>query len=185
MSFLQKIWISYYRCMILSPQTFWLELESDETIRMILPKHPIRFFFIVFLLVFWILLILFAVFYRSSVVAFFHPWIFWLVLTFFSVMYLTFLYFIFLSYILDIALITNKRVFFFDHTSVFSRRIRSFLISTITAVTAEKSGFLESVFDYGTIILTSINSKIILTHISHPLETVKHVDRIMQWTTQN
>ena len=171
--------------MTLPLQVFWIDLSSDENVHVVLRKHPLRMVSIILLLLGEVLLIILALVFRSHVIVLFHPWIFWLALTTFAVIFNTFLYFLFIAVILDTVTVTNMRVYFLDQRSIFSQSMTSVPLSSLTSVTAEKSGLLESMFDYGTITLTNTHEKIILTLMPHPFETVKDIDRVMKWATKD
>lgn len=104
---------------------------------------------------------------------FFEPVSFSIIILFAALYYLSiglFFYTFFVTFYLDLLIITNDRLLHIEQHSLFSRTISELDLYKIQDVTSEVYGFIPSLFSYGTLQIQTAGAqeKFILDHIPHP-----------------
>lgn len=81
-----------------------------------------------------------------------------------------FFYTYFVNFYLDILVITNDRLMHVEQQSIFARTISEVDLYKIQDITSTISGFFESMFDYGNLLIQTAGAaeKFQIDHVPHP-----------------
>lgn len=87
-----------------------------------------------------------------------------------------FIYTYFVTFYLDLLLITNDRLLHIEQQNLFARTISELDLCNIQDITSEVEGFFPSIFKYGTLNIQTAGAveKFIMEDIPHP-ETLRQV----------
>ncbi|HVM90940.1 MAG TPA: PH domain-containing protein [Verrucomicrobiae bacterium] len=88
-----------------------------------------------------------------------------------------FLFQSFLDYLLDIWIVTNKRILNIEQTGLFSRTVSELRLYRIQDVTSHVNGFIATVFDYGNVEIQTAGEKehFVFENIPHPTRISKTI----------
>jgi membrane protein YdbS with pleckstrin-like domain len=146
-----------------------------EHVEYVLRRHPITFVpkIIVFLILFFAPFALYSPLQTTFPNLLSGPVSFPLIVLFISIYLLTillFFYTMFTTFYLDVSVITNDRIVDIEQLGLFANSTGELDLFRIQDVTSEVKGIFATLFDYGTVFITtaSNNSNIILHNIHHP-----------------
>ncbi len=149
--------------------------KDYEKIQYFLHRHFITFLPIVILFIVLLILPAAALFLLGGYVAswFESPVIFPLVVLFCSIYYLSlnlFFYSYFITFYLDVWIITNDRLIDIRQVSLFSRTIAEVDLYQIQDVSSEVKGFFPSLFNFGNVYLQTAGPvpKFVLYNVGDP-----------------
>lgn len=155
--------------------TSFIQQKSYEHIVSKLRRHPVTY--IPTLLFFGILLLIPLALYLMLKSIFPEilemPTVSILGILFFSIYYLSialFFYTSFITFYLDLLIITNDRLIDINQDNLFSRRISEMDLHQIEDVTSEVRGFFPSLFNYGTLTIQNASAvvKFIVPNVKNP-----------------
>lgn len=149
-------------------------LKVDEKIILWVNKHYYIYLFIFF--IFLAVCLIPAIAFFSLLYFFpdsFSVWSYWFLIWYETFMVL-FVYQKFLEEVMDMLIITDKRVINVEQLTLFQRKVSSALLSQIQDVSYIRKTFFATIFDYGKIIIQTAGDNVYFTmnYVSDP-ETVQ------------
>lgn len=154
----------------------FVKQKSFEEIQYILHRHPITFLpeVVVAVVLFLIppgIWIVFGDTLLSDITAGSAGWVFLILLmSAYYITTLTFFYTQFVTYYLDLWVVTNDRIIDVDQKTLFAKTISELGLVNVQDVTTDVTGFFATMFDYGDVIIktASDNPNIIFRKVHRP-----------------
>jgi len=150
-----------------------IELQRNEKLYLILRRHKLLLGFqiavlVILAVVIWVII----AFLKNNYPTVFELYgnLIWLGLClYYSILWLK-LFIILVDYHLDASIITDSRIIDLDQISLFNWRLLEFPLDRIQDISIKISGPVETVFDFGDVILrtASESQNLILEKIPHP-----------------
>jgi len=177
----EKITGNFFKSFIAKPENISLNIQDkDEKIVLVLRQHLITQLKDLFVLAAFVFLIpallKFSGFMDALPTKFVGAFdIFWIVLT------LGLIFKSFLMWFFNVYIITDERVIDVDFASVIDRNVSSAKIENIEDVTANTTGPLAAIFDYGTILIQTAGEKteFEFEHIPQPAKITKLLNELI------
>ncbi len=138
-------------------------ISKDEHIIMKLRKHYIIYLFIFFLFIFLnivpvaLFIVIFNIFFREV------PDFVWWFIWWYQLFIITFLYIKFIEEVLDMIIITDKRIIDIDQVTFLQRNVSTAKLTDIQDARGKVNGFFGTVLGYGTLIVQTASTKSFFT----------------------
>lgn len=100
---------------------------------------------------------------------------------FFIIFIFSYIWFNILNWYFNIGIITNKRVVDIDFYAVLYKEITNAQLGKIEDVTIKSGGFIQSLFDYGSVFIQTAGTEVNIefVDIPHPSDTVQLINKLL------
>ncbi|TRZ51307.1 PH domain-containing protein [bacterium] len=173
----KKSSVFYSYC--LNPQVKFETYEDGEKLYLLLRSHP-------FTQVGWILgsILLFVLLFVLNIFiqSFFNLGQIFVLNTFVTVFILSYIWFNIINWYFNVGIVTNKKVVDIDFDSVLYKEVTVAGLDNIQDITIKAGGYLESLFDYGTISIqtaATIEANIEFDDVPHPTDAVQIINKLL------
>jgi len=162
----------------LNPQIKFDTQEEGEKIYLLLRSHP-------FTQIGWILssIFLFILFFVFNffIQSFFNLGQIFIINLFFIIFILSYVWFNILNWYFNVGIITNKRVIDIDFYAVLYKEITNAQLDKIEDITVRSGGYLESLFDYGSIFVQTAGTEanVEFINVPHPSDAVQIINKLL------
>lgn len=95
---------------------------------------------------------------------------------------LSYIWFSFLNWYFNVGIVTSRRVIDIDFDSVLYKEVTSARLDKIEDMTVKTGGYLESLFDYGTIFIQTAatsESNVEFTNAPHPTDVIEAINKLI------
>ncbi len=172
----KKSSVFYSYC--LNPQSKFDTQEDGEKIYLLLRSHP-------FTQIGWILssIFLFILLFISNffIQSFFNLGQIFIINLFFIIFILSYIWFNILNWYFNVGIITNKRVIDIDFYAVLYKEITNAQLGKIEDITVRSGGYLESLFDYGSIFVQTAGTEanVEFIDVPYPSDAVQIINKLL------
>ncbi len=100
---------------------------------------------------------------------------------FFIIFIFSYIWFNILNWYFNVGIITNKRVVDIDFYAVLYKEITNAQLGKIEDVTIKSGGFIQSLFDYGSVFMQTAGTEVNIefVDIPHPSDTVQLINKLL------
>jgi len=162
----------------LNPQVKFDTQEDSEKVYLLLRSHPFtQIGWILSSIFFFVLLFVLNLFLQS----FLDSGQILIINLFFIVFILSYIWFNILSWYFNVGVITNKRVIDIDLHAVIYKEISDAQLGKIEDITVKSGGYLQSLFDYGSIFIQTAGAAVNIefNNVPHPSDAVQVINNLL------
>src|SRR3990167_10711789 len=162
----------------LNPQVKFDTQEDSEKVYLLLRSHPFtQIGWILSSIFFFVLLFVLNLFLQS----FLDSGQILIINLFFIVFILSYIWFNILSWYFNVGIITNKRVIDIDLHAVIYKEISDAQLGKIEDITVKSGGYLQSLFDYGSIFIQTAGAAVNIefNNVPHPTDAVQVINNLL------
>ncbi len=172
----KKSSVFYSYC--LNPQSKFDSQEDGEKIYLLLRSHPFTQIGWVLNSIFLFVLILVLNFFIQS---FFNLGQIFIINCFSIVFIFSYIWFNILSWYFNVGIVTNKRVIDIDLHAVIYKEITNAQLAKIEDVTVKSGGYLQSLFDYGSIFIQTAGTEanVEFNNVPYPTDAVQVINKLL------
>ena len=162
----------------LNPQINFETHREGEKMILLLRSHPFTQIGWIFSAIVLIILLFVLNFFIQS---FFDLEQIFIINLFFIVFIFSYIWFNILSWYFNVGIITNKRVIDIDLHAVIYKEISDAQLGKIEDITVKSGGFLQSVFDYGSIFIQTAGAAVNIefNNVPHPSDAVQVINNLL------
>ena len=172
----KKSSVFYSYC--LNPQIdFETRGEGEKTI-LLLRSHPFTQIGWILSSIFFLVLLFVLNFFPQS---FFNLGQIFIINLFFIVFIFSYIWFNILSWYFNVGIISNKRVIDIDLHAVIYKEISDAQLGKIEDITVKSGGYLQSLFDYGSIFIQTAGAAVNIefNNVPHPSDAVQVINNLL------
>ncbi len=172
----KKSSVFYSYC--LNPQTKFDTQEEGEKIILLLRSHP-------FTQIGWILNSIFLfvfIFVLNFFIQNFFNLLQVFILNIFAVVFiLSYIWISFLGWYFNVGIVTNKRMIDIDLHAVIYKEITNAQLVKIEDVTVKSGGYLQSLFDYGSIFIQTAGTAVNIefNNVPYPINAIQIISKLL------
>lgn len=172
----KKSSVFYSYC--LNPQINFDTHEEGEKIILLLRSHPFTQIGWILNSIFLFILILVLNFFIQS---FFNLGQIIMINCFAAVVVLSYIWFNILSWYFNVGIVTNKRVIDIDLHAVIYKEITDAQLVKIEDITVKSGGYLQSLFDYGSIFVQTAGTAVNIefNNVPYPTDAVQVINKLL------
>lgn len=162
----------------LNPQTKFDTQEDGEKVYLLLRSHPFTQIGWILTSIVFIILLFILNFIPQNI---FNIGQIFLTNLFFVIFILSYIWFHILNWYFNVGIITNKRVIDIDFYAVLYKEITNAQLGRIEDSTVKSGGYIESLFDYGSIFIQTAGTEANVEFIGvpHPSDAVQIINKLM------
>ncbi len=162
----------------LNPQINFETHGEGEKIHLLLRSHPFtQIGWILSSIFFLVLLFVLNLFPQS----FLNLGQIFIINSFSIIFTFSYIWFNFLSWYFNVGIITNKRVIDIDLHAVIYKEISDAQLGKIEDITVKSGGYLQSLFDYGSIFIQTAGAAVNIefNNVPHPTDAVQIINKLI------
>jgi len=172
----KKSSVLYSYC--LNPQVKFDTSEEGEKVSLLLRSHPFTQIGWILSSIFFLVLLFVLNFFPQS---FFNLGQILIINLFFIVFILSYIWLNILSWYFNVGIVTNKRVIDIDLHAVIYKEISDAQLGKIEGITVKSGGYLQSLFDYGSIFIQTAGAAVNIefNNVPHPTDAVQVINNLL------
>ena len=162
----------------LNPQIDFETHGEGEKIILLLRSHPFTQIGWILSSIFFLVLLFVLNFFPQS---FFNLGQIFIINLFFIIFILSYIWFNILSWYFNVGIVTNKRVIDIDLHAVIYKEISDAQLGKIEDITIKSGGYLQSLFDYGSIFIQTAGAAVNIefNNVPHPTDAVQVINNLL------
>ncbi len=95
---------------------------------------------------------------------------------------LSYIWFCFLNWYFNVGIVTSRRVIDIDFDSVLYKEVTSARLDKIEDITVKTGGYIESFFDFGTILIQTAatsEANVVFDTVPHPTDVIEAINKLL------
>ncbi len=162
----------------LNPQINFETHGEDEKIYLLLRSHPFTQIGWILSSIFFLVLLFVLNFFPQS---FLNLGQILIINLFFIIFILSYAWFNILSWYFNVGIVTNKRVIDIDLHAVIYKEISDAQLGKIEDITIKSGGYLQSLFDYGSIFIQTAGTAVNIefNNVPYPSDAVQIINKLI------